>query len=199
MLTRKNSFPGLVIELLAVMSWKTVHVVPEMHNPNILDIFNLMVLSSILVMDFFRAGSWIDLTLKTASYSCPQRTFYVKNADNFKPAIFNSSLIHHVYQLCYFTNGSDYPFHNLCSIGQLMLIANKHRGTMQQIFVNCLCIVRMQQGVTMLIWATTYICDWVNWTLTTCQGICLLHVYIPAMHEMSRGMHFMDSALCIFI
>lgn len=28
---------------------------------------------------------------------------------------------------------------------------------------------------------------WVNWTLIKGQGICLLHVYIPVMHEMGWG------------
>lgn len=34
---RENSFPGLVIKLLAVMSRETVHVVPEMHSSSILN------------------------------------------------------------------------------------------------------------------------------------------------------------------
>lgn len=37
---------------------------------------------------------------------------------------------------------------------------------------------------------------WVNWTLITGQGICLLPVYIPVMQEMSREMHFKSSDWC---
>lgn len=39
-----------------------------------------------------------------------------------------------VYQLCYVTYGSDYPFHSLCkALDSLHITANRRRGTVQQI------------------------------------------------------------------
>lgn len=69
--------------------------------------------------------------LVKASHSRPQNGLQRVTDAGFKTQLSYFLTIHYtVYQLCYVTNGSDYPFHGLCCFGKPAYYS--HRGTMQQ-------------------------------------------------------------------
>lgn len=82
------------------------------------------------------------------------------------------------------------------ALDSLIMTPSRHRGTMQQTSASVCSQWWCSRGWQCLsepqmMWL------WVNRTLITGQGICLLHVYIPMMHEMSWEMDFISSAWCI--
>lgn len=55
-----------------------------------------------------------------------------------------------VYQLCCFSNGSDYPFHSLCCVGTAYLLLQIDTEVQYKFFASVF-ILKIQQGMTMLI------------------------------------------------